>query len=887
VRRLVTLAVVIAAAALNVLGQAAGFTITTTSLPTAIFGQPYTPVLLQTANDPGPVVWSIVPAGAGPAGFVVGPPPVGQPGTNGTFCYGFTTQSGAPNCAGSVQSIPGVYSFSLQATSLSTNQTATQQFTVAVVQPLQITTLTVPDAAANQPYAFQILATGGTGQFAWSVVKGALPPGIGLDPAMGVLAGTAPNVTSSYTFTIQLLDQVTQVSVTRQYTINVLGGIGITTSSLPDANVNVPYSFQLKASGGAGFIWSVPAGSQLPQNFTLSTSGLLTGFGLNTGIFGFTIQIMDPETQVVASRNFTLNITLGPLLIVETTLPNANQNVAYRATLHASGGIPPYRWSFDIASPQGLSINATTGAIAGTPPTAGLFGIPVSLRDATGTVFSVSLPLNVFPAVSISTASLPNGSPGTPYAAALSATGGALPYTWSVSVGNLPTGLNLNAANGQIAGNPSAQGAFQFTIQVTDFGGSIATKVFTITIGAGQALTITTASLPDGTLNQPYSQGVAATGGTSPFSWSIASGALPAGLQLNAASGVISGTPTTVGNSSFIILVTDSLQNVARKSLSINIANPANPVVVTSGNFNGTVLSAFSQTLTASGGTSPYTWSVTSGTLPSGLQLNSATGVISGTPSAPGTSQITFTATDANNQTGSKIISITIALPPPPVTSISVGSSTQPAVGLSTGAPYPVDITGVLTLTFASSVGSPDGMETRFSNGTRSLQFTVPANTTQASFSGAPNPAVMTGTVAGTITLTASMSAGGQNITSSPAPTQTIPIVAAVPVINTVTLQQVSGGVSVVVTGYSNTREVSSGSFTFAVSSGNTLSNSQITVPLTSAYTTWYSNAASNATGGQFKLTVPFTVTGSATAITKVTVTLTNSKGASAAVSSP
>ena len=105
--------------------------------------------------------------------------------------------------------------------------------------------------------------------------------------------------------------------------------------------------------------------------------------------------------------------------------------------------------------------------------------------------------------------------------------------------------------------------------------------------------------------------------------------------------------------------------------------------------------------------------------------------------------------------------------------------------------------------------------------------------------------------------------------------------------ITSVALQQVTGGLSVVVTGYSNTREVSSGSFTFTASSGNTLSQTQFTVALTSAYAAWFSSTASNPTGGQFKLTVPFSVTGSTAAITKVSVTLTNAKGASAAASSP
>jgi hypothetical protein len=107
-------------------------------------------------------------------------------------------------------------------------------------------------------------------------------------------------------------------------------------------------------------------------------------------------------------------------------------------------------------------------------------------------------------------------------------------------------------------------------------------------------------------------------------------------------------------------------------------------------------------------------------------------------------------------------------------------------------------------------------------------------------------------------------------------------------VITSVALQQVTGGINVIVTGYSNTREVSTGLFHFTVSSGNTLSQADITVQLASAYTTWFNNALANATGGQFKLTMPFTVAqGSGTAVTSVQVTLNNNQGASIPVKSP
>jgi hypothetical protein len=149
--------------------------------------------------------------------------------------------------------------------------------------------------------------------------------------------------------------------------------------------------------------------------------------------------------------------------------------------------------------------------------------------------------------------------------------------------------------------------------------------VLSLTITAPAAApVITTTSLPNGQVGTAYSTSLAASGGTQPYTWSLTSGALPAGLSLSAG-GVISGTPTAaVSGTSLIFMVTDSEQPAQSQSatLSLTITAPAAaPVITTTSLPNGQVGAAYSTSLAASGGTPPYTWSLTSGALPAGLSL--------------------------------------------------------------------------------------------------------------------------------------------------------------------------------------------------------------------------------------------------------------------------
>ena len=299
------------------------------------------------------------------------------------------------------------------------------------------------------------------------------------------------------------------------------------------------YSQTLAATGGTPpYQWA--AGTAFPAFLALdTTSGTVSGTPTSGGTFSFPIQVADSANHTSTST-VTLTVNSPPISIT-TLAPIFNGTVAvpYVQTFRAAGGNPPYTWAITQGDPGGLSINATTGDLQGTPQTAGTFNFTVQAADRSGATATQSYSLVINPPTLLITvvSPLPAGAVGVAYSQKLpvAVSGGTPPYTWSVISGSVP-GLTFDPATLTLSGTPTAGGSYNLTVQATDSTNLSATKSLSLTVNAA-SLSITTArQLPDGKLNQPYSQSIAAAGGQPPYRWSA--NGLPAGLTINSTTGL-------------------------------------------------------------------------------------------------------------------------------------------------------------------------------------------------------------------------------------------------------------------------------------------------------------------------------------------------------------
>jgi hypothetical protein len=559
-------------------------------------------------------------------------------------------------------------------------------------------------------------------------------------------AGTLSNVTTtSVTYnapagplTATVTDHLTATSVADKtksvtLTITITPAPTITTTSPLPAGVNgTPYSQQLAASGGAGTLsFALSGGTMLPAGLTMSSSGLITGTPSGSNVTAnFTVTVSDQGTgtpAATASKGLSIHIAPAPvLLFTTTTLKNGNTNVPYSDAVVTSGGIAPVTFSITAgALPHGLLLNATTGAITGTPDTTannfGTFRFTVQATDKAipPQTPSQSLSITIIPpALSITNATLPNGQVGINYSGTVQASGGFPPLVYSVNAGSaLPNGLSIDSATGAITGKPTvANPTATFTIQVKDAAAQVKTQAYTVVIAPAISVALTTP--PPANLQATLTVQVAATvsndAGGLGVDWSVTCGSASCGAfsPTHTASGANTTytAPAAVPTGGTVTITAKSTADPTKSASGVTTITPP-PIIVTFVMAPPSSLQVSTSVMVSAHVANDVTsagvdWSVTCGSASCGSftvvhTASDATTTFTAPASVPTGNTVTIKATSTANATKSVSSATTITLAPP----ISVAITQQPASSLVVGG------TAMVTATVTNDPATGGGVD--------------------------------------------------------------------------------------------------------------------------------------------------------------------------------
>jgi len=367
-------------------------------------------------------------------------------------------------------------------------------------------------------------------------------------------------------------------------------------------------------------------------------SGTPTATGTTTVTLGAT------NAGGTGNKTLTITVTLGKPVITSATTATGQVGVAFSYQITATNTPTGFAAS---PLPAGVTVNTTTGLISGTPTTTGTTNVSLTATNATGTSTPVILVLTINPAKPvINSATTATGQVGVAFSYQITATNS--PTSFAASP--LPAGVTVNTTTGLISGTPTTAGTTSVSMTATNAGGTSTAVTLVITINPAKP-SITSPTTATGQVGVPFSYQITASNSPTSFGASP----LPAGLAINATTGLISGTPVTVGTTNVSLTATNATGISTPVTLVLTI-NPPSPVITPPNPINGRTGAAFTYQITANN--NPTSYSATG--LPPGLSINTTTGLISGTPTAPGIYPVTIGATNSGGAAAPVVLTITI-----------------------------------------------------------------------------------------------------------------------------------------------------------------------------------------------------------------------------------
>ena len=501
----------------------------------------------------------------------------------------------------------------------------------------------------------------------------------GLVPASAVITGlstaSAPtrgtlsaynNVTASVTYTHTASNctvdsfQFRGSGLSSAQTSNRTVSITVNAPTAPtsaSSTSNIAYSTSATAiplTLGGGTTSSISASALSPAVGTLNIVGTNATYTASSTQYAptvtFTYQAVGPCASS-ASSTVTINVAAPPApVITSSNMASGTGGQAFNYSIVATN--VPTMYS-STALPAGLTLNATSGVISGTPTVSGTFPVTVSAMNSSGTG-SLPVTITIGLATPVITSTLTaNATSGSAFTYTITANN--LPASFNAT--GLPTGLAVNTSTGVISGTPvvAIGGPVNVLISATNATGAD-TRTLVLTVSLNPP-TITSAATASGTSGQAFGYQITA----SDFPSSFGASGLPAGLTINTGTGLISGTPVVAATTVFNVIVSATNgSGTTSQAVAITITL-APPAITSAATATGTATFPFSYQITASNGPTSFGASG----LPAGLSVNPTTGLISGTPTTLGTSSATVTATNASG-TGTQAVTITIANQAPP-----------------------------------------------------------------------------------------------------------------------------------------------------------------------------------------------------------------------------